>query len=122
MSQPDITQRADIHRLIEHFYAAVRPDPLIGHLFTHVDWAHHLPRIQAFWEQMLLGTAHYTGHPMDVHIALHQRTPLNVLHFERWLGLFRAAVDELFAGPKAEEAKERATSIASVMRTKVVGR
>ena len=35
-------------------------------------------------------------------------------HFQRWQALFFLTVDELFAGPKAEEAKLRALNIAHV--------
>ena len=38
--------------------------------------------------------------------------PVEKAHFDRWLELFLATVDELFAGPKAKEAKGRALSVA----------
>jgi hypothetical protein len=38
--------------------------------------------------------------------------PVGKAHFDRWLELFLETVDENFSGPKAEEAKGRALSIA----------
>jgi len=35
-----------------------------------------------------------------------------IVHFQQWLSLFLGTVDELYSGPKAEEAKGRAASIA----------
>lgn len=122
MSRPDITRPADVHLLIDRFYAEVRPDPLIGHFFTHVDWTHHTPRIEAFWEQLLLGTARFEGDPMGAHRLLNARLPMEREHFDRWVQLFHATVDALFTGPKAEEAKQRASAIAGVMLLKVKGR
>jgi hemoglobin len=40
---------------------------------------------------------------------------LTPVEFDRWLQLFHASVDALFAGPGAEEAKLRASRIAMVM-------
>jgi len=40
-------------------------------------------------------------------------------HFQKWLLLFTETVDQLFEGEKAELAKQRATSIATVMQIKM---
>jgi hemoglobin len=40
------------------------------------------------------------------------KLPVGREHFARWLALFRAAVDQLFAGPRAQRAKDAAGSIA----------
>ena len=41
-----------LSRLLRHFYADVRQDPLIGPIFnTQIkDWKHHLEVIASFWE------------------------------------------------------------------------
>jgi hemoglobin len=119
---PDITTAADVRVLIDTFYSAARPDPVIGHFFTHLDWDTHLPRIRSFWEMILFGDRAFQGDPMTVHLQLHQRIPMEAAHFDRWLGLFDATVDGLFAGPKATEAKQRARSIADIMAHKVGAR
>jgi hemoglobin len=48
---------------------------------------------------------------MSKHIPL----PLEKIHFDRWLQLFHATLDELFEGEIAENAKKRAASIARIM-------
>ncbi|WP_311182037.1 group III truncated hemoglobin [Hymenobacter volaticus] len=78
--------------------------------FAGVDWSRHLPIMYDFWSGILLGTSRYRGRPFPKHMPL----PIDVTHFQRWLALFNATVDELFAGPKANEAKMRALNIASV--------
>jgi len=40
-------------------------------------------------------------------------------HFQRWIHLFTETVDELFEGNTSELAKQRATSIATVMQIKM---
>ncbi len=116
----DITGPEDTRRLIERFYTRVRPDPVIGHFFTTLDWDHHIPRITAFWNMVLFGDASFQGDPMTSHKHLHARSPMSPEHFTHWVTLFQDTVDELFTGPKAEEAKQRAQSIAGVMMLKVI--
>ena len=41
-------------------------------------------------------------------------------HFDHWLMLFTTTVDDLFEGEKAEQTKQRATSIATVMQIKII--
>lgn len=115
----DISSTSDVHHLIAAFYAKARYDRKLAHFFTHVDWEHHTPRIEAFWNSILFGTPGYVGDPMSAHVQVNRRTPMLDEHFKRWVELFTGAVDELFAGPKAEEAKQRAGSIAGVMAYKV---
>ena len=112
-SRPDITTEADVRLLVDSFYAKVNHDALLGPVFNgfaHVDWPRHLPRMYDFWSGLLLGTARYQGRPFPKHLPL----PIDAAHFQRWLALFEATVNELFAGPKAEEAKVRARSIAAL--------
>lgn len=118
----DIQSRADIELLVRTFYTAVVADPTIGHIFTRVaavDWDAHLPVMYSFWESLLLQTHSYAGNPMQTHKALSQKTSLEERHFEAWEALWISTVDELFAGPVAQEAKQRAIAIASVMLQKV---
>ncbi|HEX8327629.1 MAG TPA: group III truncated hemoglobin [Hymenobacter sp.] len=63
-----------------------------------------------FWSSVLLGTSRYKGRPMAKHFPL----PIRAEHFRQWLALFCASVDELFIGPKAEDAKARAHSIGTM--------
>src|ERR1044072_367960 len=120
----DITNRADVELLINSFYSKVKTDPVIGFFFTQiipVDFPSHLPKMYAFWESILFGTPGYKGEPMTAHIHIHQKHKMEPAHFERWISLFTATVDENFTGPKAEEIKHRASSIAMIMEMKVSG-
>jgi len=117
-SHGDITSRADVVRLVDSFYDRVRADDLLGPIFDTVartDWAVHLPKMYDFWETVLFGTPAYHGQPLGVHLALAQRVALGETEFQRWLALFMANVDSLFAGRMADEAKVRAGRIATVM-------
>jgi hemoglobin len=118
----DISNRADIQQLVDTFYIKVRADETIGYLFNEVaqvNWEQHLPRMYDFWENILFQTGSFKGNPMAAHVQLHQKSPLSAAHFDRWQQLFFATVDELFEGDMAELIKQRALSIATMMRIKV---
>ena len=110
----DIETRKDIDGLLVEFYKKVFADDLIGFIFTDVarlDLDEHLPIIGDFWETLLLGADVYTKrkrNPLQIHAELHEKTPLLPEHFERWVEIFSATIDEMFAGERAEFAKERA--------------
>ena len=107
----DIATTADVALLVDRFYGKVRVDALLGPIFSDVvqdDWPAHMATLYSFWETLLLGTGTYRGAPFPKHAVL----PVEKAHFDRWLELFLATVDELFSGPKADETKGRALSIA----------
>lgn len=110
---PDLQAEADIVRLVDAFYSRVQADALLRPVFNdvaRVDWATHLPTMYDFWSSVLLGTSRYKGRPFAKHFPL----PIGAAHFRQWLALFSASVDELFAGPKAADAKARAQSIGAL--------
>jgi hemoglobin len=117
----DIKTRADIDRLMHVFYERAMTDPVIGYIFTdiaHLDLDHHLPIIGDFWESLLFGTQSYAKHgrnPLQVHKELHAKSELSEQHFERWLEIFTATVDDLFEGELADHLKIRARAIAGRM-------
>jgi hemoglobin len=107
----DIENEADVRQLVDAFYARIQQDALLSPIFSdvaQVDWAQHLPKMYAFWNQLILGISGYAGAPFAAHVSL----PVTREHFERWLQLFREAVDAHFAGPGAARAKNAAASIA----------
>jgi len=115
----DLADRADVIRLVDTFYEAVRADDLLGPIFNgtaKVDWSVHLPKMYDFWETVLFGKAGYKGNPLAVHLELAQSTALGAREFNHWVALFHGVVDILFAGPSADEAKARASRIATVMQ------
>ncbi len=111
----DIEDRDDCERLVRAFYGRALEDPIIGFIFTDVaklDLEAHVPVIASFWETVLLGVPTYRGGAFRPHAELHMKVPLRAGHFERWLVLWRATVDELFAGERAELAKAHALRVA----------
>jgi len=120
----DITTRQDIEFLVNSFYQKVQQDPIIGHIFTQiaqVNWDHHLPKMYDFWETILFGQIGFKGNPMEVHFKLNQKYPLEQKHFDQWKLLFNATVEEHFEGEMAEQAKQKALSIADLMFFKISG-
>jgi hemoglobin len=114
----DIETRADIDEILRAFYNSAFADGELGHIFTdvaHMDVDAHLPVIGNFWEKVLLNTDVYRGNAMRVHQDLHHRFPLTSAHFDRWLELWSAAVDDRFAGPIADQAKAHAVRISAAM-------
>jgi hemoglobin len=111
----DLQDRDDVERLVRAFYGRAMDDPMIGFLFTDVaglDLEAHVPVITAFWETILLGARSYGGGAFAPHASLHRLSPLRPGHFSRWLELWCATVDELFAGPRADEARAHAHRVA----------
>ncbi|MEO8710723.1 MAG: group III truncated hemoglobin [Parafilimonas sp.] len=118
----DIKNRKDIEQLVNRFYDKVKQDEVIGFIFNDVakvNWEKHLPVMYDFWENIIFLSNKYAGNPMVVHTHLNSRIQLTSEYFERWLKLFREAVDELFTGNKAMHAKEKAHSIANIMAIKI---
>lgn len=116
----DIAGKKDLKLLVNSFYDKVKNDPVIGYLFDGVNWEKHLPVMYSFWDNAIFFTGGYSGNPLKIHQALHKRAPLTTEHFKRWQELFTATVDSLFAGEKAELAKQRAISISTVMQIKIL--
>jgi hemoglobin len=112
----DIETRADCEALVRAFYSRAMTDPLIGFIFVDVaklDLEAHVPKIASFWETILLGTPTYRGGAFRPHAEIHLQVGLRQGHFERWLQIWHATVDELFAGPRAQLAKAHADRVAS---------
>ena len=118
----DIEVRADIIRLIDTFYEKIKVNPLLGPIFIEVvllNFEQHLPILYDFWCTVLLGEQSYHRNAMEAHLALAKKTPMTKGHFDEWLLIFTATVDELYQGEKADEIKYRAQSIAGLMLHKI---
>jgi len=111
----EIKEREDVILMVNHFYEKVKKDNLLGPVFAHVDWPHHLPIMYNFWSSMLLGEQSYQGNPFQKHVGL----AITAEHFDRWLELFHQTIDENFIGDRAIEVKDRARSIAGVWQYKL---
>ena len=122
MEKQDIVSRDDLLRLLHAFYKEAIVDDVIGHFFTRVvplNLEEHIPVIADFWETVLLNGSSYKKNAMIPHIHINQLSPMEEKHFQRWLQIFNRTVDSLFAGETADRAKQRALSIATMMRIKV---
>lgn len=117
----DVQTRADIATVVDNFYLKATQDEGIGYLFEGLDLPNHLPTIHDFWENILFRTGAYKGGMMYKHLVLNAKKPLRAEHFERWLELFTATVDEHFAGPNAETMKQFAHSAAATMQSRILG-
>lgn len=114
--------REDIEFLVDRFYEKVGSDETIGFFFNDVakvDWSHHLPKMYAFWETLLLGKISYKGNPMAVHFPINSQVPMEKAHFAHWIKLWTQTVEENFVGEMAELAVYKATNIANLMGHKM---
>ena len=114
-AKPDISSRDDIIPLLQIFYARAGADDLLGEKFANVKMDEHIELIADFWETVLFGTRSYQGDPFGKHVPLALEPP----HFDRWVEIFTATIDEFFGGPKAEEMKMRGQTIAQVFQHKL---
>tara|TARA_R110002110_G_scaffold406421_1_gene626506 strand:- start:349775 stop:350176 length:402 start_codon:yes stop_codon:yes gene_type:complete len=123
--KPDLDSRAAIEAFVDAFYARLLTDDQLAPIFVDVasiDLEVHLPHIKNYWCKLLLGDTRYQRHTMNIHRQLHHKRALRPDDFERWLSFFVAAVDENFAGDKAERAKRVATAIAANMEQSLMGK
>lgn len=114
-TKKDISEVADIEKLVYTFYDKVRADEALFAVFDPIikdNWTAHLAKMVKFWSTLLLYTHEYKDDPLTKHLPL----PLTKEHFERWLFLFNDTIDELFEGQIADNAKKRASSIARIMK------
>jgi hemoglobin len=115
----DIRNIEDIQVFVNGFYGKVRENEKLAPVFASrikdEEWPAHLQRMYAFWNAILFAETGFNGNPMQKHMTL----PIERTHFDQWLALFYETIDETFAGPKAEEAKKRAESIAGIMNFKI---
>lgn len=120
----DLVDRSDVGRLVQEFYRRAFADPLIGPIFTEVakmDLTRHVPVICDFWSTVLFRSGLYRRNAFQAHLDLNALFPLQQEHFDRWLTLWVAVVDDLFAGEKADLAKLQATRIAGSIHRRLQG-
>ncbi|HVS13216.1 MAG TPA: group III truncated hemoglobin [Thermoanaerobaculia bacterium] len=99
-----------IRLLVHRFYRQVRADQLLAPVFAariaEPAWPGHLEKLCDFWSTALLGTARYRRNPLAPHLEL---PGLTGAHFDRWLELFRATLDDVFPQDIARAIHSRAT-------------
>ena len=113
----------DVQLLVRSFYNKVLEDEMLYPFFSYVKkhhWDKHLDVLDNFWNNILFYSGDYYGNPLEVHRTMNHFSRLESKNFDRWIKLFNETVDELFEGEKAELAKQRAFSIATVMRIRIL--
>lgn len=114
--------QVDIKLLVDTFYDKVRANELLGRIFddvAKVNWETHLPKMYGFWENILFQTGGYKGAPFLPHLKVNAMESLTPKHFNEWMDLFLANVDEHFEGPMTEELKRKAFNIKEVWSYKM---
>ena len=117
----DIKNRNDIELLINTFYERIKAEKNLSYIFNevaHINWNKHLPHMYDFFENILFYTGKYEGNPYSIHHQLSKNTSIDRKHFNKWIKLFNATVDELFEGEKASLLKQKTLSIANIMQKK----
>ena len=109
---------AMLARLVHGFYDRVRVDPMLGPIFADriTDWKPHLAKMVEFWSSVALMTGRYHGQPMPKHLPL----PVEAMHFDRWLKLFRQTAEEVCPPAGAAWVIERAERIAGSIHMNIL--
>lgn len=118
----DIETKEDIDELVKLFYDKLFEDDLLKEIFENTVRDHldkHIDLVSQFWDSILLDIFEYKNNVIEKHISADRLFTLKKREFDRWLLLWKASVDELFKGEKAELAKSRTTSIADLMLYKL---
>lgn len=118
----DLDTPAQIHDLVTGFYREIAFDELLEPIFgevAEVDWAEHIPRLIDYWCWILLRTSPYPGAVTKTHRHLHELQPIEPIHCDRWFELWTGCVDERWAGPHADHAKDHAASLMAGMAKRI---
>ena len=112
MSDQAVIDETQLEKLIPHFYATVRADPLLGPVFNDAvgDWPEHLDKLVAFWSSVMLTSGRYKGNPMAAHIKHGARITPEM--FNRWLALWAKATSEIVSPEAARGLQAKAARIA----------
>lgn len=117
MGLKDIEKYEDIEILVSAFYDKLLEDPITKDKFQNLDIKAHLPKIVDFWAFILIDKPGYSGNVFDRHLHLN----LEPGHFERWIEFWTTTVNELYKGPKAELAVQRALLLSYTFQSKLYG-
>ena len=118
----DINSRDDLLLIVRDFYDSLFQSEELKDFFEDFKDKEvlgiHLETLVDFWDNTFFYSGTYKKNALKPHIDLHQKSPLNSVHFRQWLRLLTLAIDKNFQGVNAETMKSRALSIATVMKIK----
>ena len=115
-----IKGRTELSILVNHFYAAVRKNELLGPIFNGMipseKWPAHLSKLTDFWETVLFGAANFKGNPTLKHTLVDNKLNhgMSQVHFGKWLELWFSSIDELYPDcPVGRKAKDASRNMAT---------
>lgn len=119
----DISSRKDIKGILAIFYEKLLSDeemfPFFEEIVANKQLDHHLGIITDFWQDILFDTTLYQNNVLQIHKEKHAFTSFKEEHFACWISYLFEVVDSQFKGLIASKMKNRATSIAMVMKVKM---
>ncbi|UES47459.1 preprotein translocase subunit TatC [Roseibium aggregatum] len=92
-----------IHVMVHTFYGCIRQHPRLGGIFERRlagRWEEHLPKMEAFWQSVLMKNGAYKGKPVPAHL---KQKELVSTDYGEWLSVFRPVIRELFVPDLADE-------------------
>jgi hemoglobin len=118
----DIASREDIHFIITEFYKKLTSDKIMLPFFEEIVKENHLEEhiniISDFWNDILFYTNSYANNVLQKHLDFNKKVAFKKEHFTIWLNYLITTIDESFEGQNAQNMKDRALSIATVMQVK----
>lgn len=119
----DISSRKDIKFIITKFYDLLLIDekmiPFFKEIVKQNHLEEHLEIISDFWNDILFHTTTYKNNTMQKHLDKNAFVKFKKEHFTIWTSYLFQTIDAYFEGVVAEQMKNRATSIATVMQLKM---
>lgn len=115
----EIENREDVSLIVRSFYAKVRTDETLAHIFNNIitNWEEHLEKLTDFWTMQLFGGKVYNGNPIKVHQEVDDQSnhEVTAYHFGTWLNLWFETIDANFTGENADTLKRRARKMQTVL-------
>ncbi|QOD62054.1 group III truncated hemoglobin [Polaribacter haliotis] len=119
----DISNRKDIKFIITKFYDKLLVDetmlPFFEDIVAENHLEEHLEIISDFWNDILFYTSTYKNNTMQKHLDKNAFVKFQKEHFTSWISYLFETIDVYFEGENANNMKNRARSIATVMELKM---
>jgi hemoglobin len=123
-ARPDLANRTQIHHAVTAFYREIVFDEVLEPMFSEVaevDWTVHIPVLIDYWCQILLGAPGARTSTAAVHRHLHGRRAIEPIHCDRWYSLWVTTLDDGWAGPRTQRAKDHAAVLMAGMARRIFG-
>lgn len=121
--KPDISIKEDIKLIIIKFYDKLLGDEIMLPFFEEIvkknQLVHHLEIITDFWNDIIFDTNSYSNNVMQKHTDKNTFLKFKEEHFAIWISYFFTTINTFFEGENSQKMKNRATSIATVMKLKM---